>query len=144
MARTNRNFHTPDILFDIEAKLDLDGVMARLLWYSGAHTKEEELTFVEPDNPLVSGDVVENKTVLVIFGGTRTSWLRWWAKSRRSRWSMWFPIRARLATDRWSRTERNFIAYVLTGGVFSPLSLWRSRLPRRPVSQILAAPYRYG
>src|ERR1700680_5001976 len=36
--------------------------------YSGAHTKGDEVTFVEPDNTLVSGDVVQNKIVPAIFG----------------------------------------------------------------------------
>ncbi len=45
---SNRNFRTPDVLFENEAKLDLGGVTARLLWFGGAHTKGDELTFVEP------------------------------------------------------------------------------------------------
>lgn len=68
----------PDILFDNEVKLDLGGgVNARLLWFGGAHTKGDELTFVEPDGTLVSGDVVQNKVVPNIFGdgGTPASWL---------------------------------------------------------------------
>src|SRR3984885_9723301 len=52
---SNRNFRTPDILFENEAKVDLGGVTARLLWYGGAHTKGDEGTFVEPDDTLVSG-----------------------------------------------------------------------------------------
>jgi glyoxylase-like metal-dependent hydrolase (beta-lactamase superfamily II) len=68
---------TPDITFDTEAKLDLGGVTARLLWFGGAHTKGDELTFVEPDRTLISGDVVQNKVVPNIFreGGTPSSWL---------------------------------------------------------------------
>src|SRR5437016_11857535 len=67
----------PDISFENEAKLDLGGVTARLLWFGGAHTKGDELTFVEPDRTLVSGDVVQNKVVPNIFGdgGTPASWL---------------------------------------------------------------------
>jgi glyoxylase-like metal-dependent hydrolase (beta-lactamase superfamily II) len=74
---SNRTFRTPDILFENEAKLDLGGVTARLLWYGGAHTKGDEVTFVEPDNTLVSGDVVQNKVVPNIYGdgGTPASWL---------------------------------------------------------------------
>lgn len=74
---SNRNFRTPDILFENEAKLDLGGVTARLLWYGGAHTKGDEVTFVEPDNTLISGDVVQNKVVPNIYGdgGTPASWL---------------------------------------------------------------------
>src|SRR6185312_2029633 len=68
----------PDETFDKEKKLDLGGgVTARLLWYGGAHTKGDELTFVEPDRTLISGDVVQNKTMPNIYGdgGTPASWL---------------------------------------------------------------------
>src|SRR6185312_9057886 len=66
-----------DITFENEARLDLGGVSARLLWFGGAHTKGDELTFVEPDRTLISGDVVQNKIVPNIFrdGGTPASWL---------------------------------------------------------------------
>jgi glyoxylase-like metal-dependent hydrolase (beta-lactamase superfamily II) len=68
---------TPDITFGREAAIDLGGVTARLLWFGGAHTKGDELTLVEPDHTLISGDVVQNKTIPFIFGdgGTPTSWL---------------------------------------------------------------------
>ena len=67
----------PDITFDQEAQLDLGGATARLLWFGGAHTKGDQLVFVEPDKTLVSGDVVQNKIVPGIFrdGGTPSSWL---------------------------------------------------------------------
>jgi glyoxylase-like metal-dependent hydrolase (beta-lactamase superfamily II) len=73
----NATLRTPDITFEAEAKIDLGGVTARLLWFGGAHTKGDELTFVEPDRTLVSGDVVQNKVVPNIFGdgGTPSSWL---------------------------------------------------------------------
>jgi glyoxylase-like metal-dependent hydrolase (beta-lactamase superfamily II) len=69
---------TPDVVFDQSALLDLGGgVNARLIWFGGAHTKGDELTFVEPDRTLISGDVVQNKTMPNIYGdgGTPTSWL---------------------------------------------------------------------
>jgi glyoxylase-like metal-dependent hydrolase (beta-lactamase superfamily II) len=68
---------SPDILFESEARLDLGGVTARLLWFGGGHTKGDELTFVEPDGTLVSGDIVQNKVVPGIFGdgGTPAGWL---------------------------------------------------------------------
>jgi glyoxylase-like metal-dependent hydrolase (beta-lactamase superfamily II) len=68
---------SPDILFDSDAKIDLGGVTVRLLWFGGAHTKGDELTFVEPDGTLVSGDVVQNKVVPNIYGdgGTPASWI---------------------------------------------------------------------
>ena len=59
----NATLRTPDITFEQEAQLDLGGVTARLLWFGGAHTKGDELTFVEPDRTLISGDVVQNKVV---------------------------------------------------------------------------------
>jgi glyoxylase-like metal-dependent hydrolase (beta-lactamase superfamily II) len=67
----------PDVTFNEEATVDLGGVTARLLWFGGAHTKGDELTFVEPDRTLISGDVVQNKTMPNIFGdgGTTASWL---------------------------------------------------------------------
>ena len=54
-------FRTPDILFDREMKLDLGGVMARLFWLGAAHTKGDELIFVEEDSVLFPGDIVESK-----------------------------------------------------------------------------------
>jgi glyoxylase-like metal-dependent hydrolase (beta-lactamase superfamily II) len=73
----NATLRTPDVIFDAEAKVDLGGVTARLIWFGAAHTKGDELTFVEPDRTLVSGDVVQNKVVPNIFreGGTPASWL---------------------------------------------------------------------
>jgi glyoxylase-like metal-dependent hydrolase (beta-lactamase superfamily II) len=73
----NVTLRAPDITFEKTASVDLGGVTARLLWFGGAHTKGDELTFVEPDRTLVSGDVVQNKVVPGIFrdGGTPSSWL---------------------------------------------------------------------
>jgi glyoxylase-like metal-dependent hydrolase (beta-lactamase superfamily II) len=74
---TGVKLRSPDIIFDADAKIDLGGVTARLLWFGGAHTKGDELTLVEPDGTLVSGDVVQNKVVPNIFGdgGTPASWI---------------------------------------------------------------------
>jgi glyoxylase-like metal-dependent hydrolase (beta-lactamase superfamily II) len=74
----NIKLRPPDETFDKERKLDLGGgVIARLLWFGGAHTKGDELTFVQPDKTLISGDVVQNKVVPNIFreGGTPSSWI---------------------------------------------------------------------
>jgi glyoxylase-like metal-dependent hydrolase (beta-lactamase superfamily II) len=67
----------PDVTFNGEAAIDLGGVTARLLWLGEAHTKGDELTFVEPDRTLISGDVVQNKAMPNIAddGGTPSSWL---------------------------------------------------------------------
>ena len=75
---TNVKLRAPDKTFDRELRLDLGGgVTARLLWFGGAHTKGDELTFVEPDKTLISGDVVQNKVVPNIYGdgGTPSSWI---------------------------------------------------------------------
>jgi glyoxylase-like metal-dependent hydrolase (beta-lactamase superfamily II) len=60
-----------------KARIDLGGVTARLLWFGGGHTQGDEITFIEPDRTLISGDVVHNKTMPNIFGdgGTPASWL---------------------------------------------------------------------
>ena len=54
---------TPDIIFDREVTLDLGGVTARLFWLGAAHTKGDELIFVNEDSTLLSGDIVQNKLV---------------------------------------------------------------------------------
>src|SRR6266700_388367 len=74
----NVKLRPADETFDKERTLDLGGgVKARLLWFGGAHTKGDELIFVEPDKTLISGDVVQNKVVPNIFGagGTPASWI---------------------------------------------------------------------
>ena len=58
-----QKFRPTDVVFDREARIDLGGVTARLLWYGGAHTVGDELTFVEPDDVLIPGDVVQSKVV---------------------------------------------------------------------------------
>lgn len=67
----------PDILFDSDYRLDLGGVAVRLMWLGAAHTKGDELIFVEPDSVLFSGDVVQNKTGPFFYCGecTPKSWL---------------------------------------------------------------------
>jgi len=67
-----------DVTFDTEAVIDLGGgVIAQLLWFGPGHTKGDELTFVEPDRTLISGDLVQNKVVPGIAGdgGTARTWL---------------------------------------------------------------------
>jgi glyoxylase-like metal-dependent hydrolase (beta-lactamase superfamily II) len=69
LSDQNREFlagvklRAPDMVFDREAKLDLGGVTARLLWYGAGHTKGDELIFVEPDLTLIPGDIVQDKIV---------------------------------------------------------------------------------
>ncbi len=52
-----------DIVFDRDARLDLGGVTVRLFWWGAAHTKGDELIFVDQDSVLISGDIVQNKLV---------------------------------------------------------------------------------
>jgi glyoxylase-like metal-dependent hydrolase (beta-lactamase superfamily II) len=67
----------PDVVYDDDATIDLGGASARLLWFGRAHTNGDELIFVNPDRTMISGDVVQNKTVPNISGdaGTPASWL---------------------------------------------------------------------
>jgi glyoxylase-like metal-dependent hydrolase (beta-lactamase superfamily II) len=53
----------PDLIFDREVRLDLGGVTARLMWLGAAHTRGDELTFVEQDSVLFPGDIVESRLV---------------------------------------------------------------------------------
>lgn len=53
----------PDILFDSEIKLDLGGVTARLFHLGAAHTRGDEMIFVEGDGVLIPGDIVQSKLV---------------------------------------------------------------------------------
>ena len=52
-------FRPPDVVFDRESKVDLGGVTARLFWLGPAHTKGDELIFVEEDSVLIPGDIVQ-------------------------------------------------------------------------------------
>ena len=67
----------PDVVFDREARVDLGGVQVRLLWFGEAHTKGDELIFVEPDRTLIPGDVVQDKIVPRVNAGEGSpkSWL---------------------------------------------------------------------
>lgn len=67
----------PDMIFDREAKLDLGGVTARMMWFGQAHTKGDEVVFVEPDSTLIPGDIVQDKLVPRVNPdeGSPKSWL---------------------------------------------------------------------
>jgi glyoxylase-like metal-dependent hydrolase (beta-lactamase superfamily II) len=54
---------TADVVFDNHVKVDLGNVTVRLLWMGPAHTRGDELIFVDPDRTLIPGDIVENKLV---------------------------------------------------------------------------------
>src|ERR1019366_1183643 len=72
------SMRTPDIIFDKEMKIDLGGVTARILYYGPAHTRGDQLIFVEPDSVLISGDVVQNLVVPQVRteGGSYENWLK--------------------------------------------------------------------
>ena len=55
----NVKFRPPDVLFDREAKIDLGGVTARLFYVGPAHTRGDELIFVEEDSVLIPGDIIQ-------------------------------------------------------------------------------------
>src|ERR1700730_11212584 len=67
----------PDMVFGTDATLDLGGVTARLLWFGAAHTKGDEVIFVEPDSTLIPGDIVQDKLVPRVNSGEGSpkSWL---------------------------------------------------------------------
>lgn len=59
---SGEQLRAPDKTFERELRLNLGGgATARLLWFGAAHTKGDELVFVDPDKALVPGDVVQNK-----------------------------------------------------------------------------------
>jgi glyoxylase-like metal-dependent hydrolase (beta-lactamase superfamily II) len=55
----NVKFRSPDVLFDREAKIDIGGITARLFWLGPAHTKGDELIFIEEESVLIPGDIVQ-------------------------------------------------------------------------------------
>jgi glyoxylase-like metal-dependent hydrolase (beta-lactamase superfamily II) len=72
----NVKFRPPDVLFDREAKLDLGGVTARLFWIGPAHTRGDELIFVEEDSVLIPGDIVQ-KNIFPIMPNADASLKGW-------------------------------------------------------------------
>ncbi len=60
---TGLQLRTPDLLFDREVKLDLGGITARLFWLGTAHTRGDEMIFVEQDSVLIPGDIVQSRLV---------------------------------------------------------------------------------
>jgi glyoxylase-like metal-dependent hydrolase (beta-lactamase superfamily II) len=108
---------TPDILFQDEAKVDLGGgVTVRLLWLGEGHTKGDELTLVEPDGTLVSGDLVQNKVVPGIAndGGTPSSWIAVLDKLARLNVQHVLPDHSQPGDGSLISAERNFIADLQT------------------------------
>ncbi len=71
-------FRSPDVVFDREAKIDLGGVTARLFWIGPAHTKGDELIFIEEDSVLIPGDIVQ-KNIFPIMPNPEASIKGWLA-----------------------------------------------------------------
>ncbi len=69
-------FRAPDVLYDRAAKLDLGGVNVRLFWLGPAHTKGDELLYVEEDSVLIPGDIVQ-KNVFPIMPNADASVKGW-------------------------------------------------------------------
>ncbi len=106
----------PDIIFNDTLKLDLGGVTASLMWLGEAHTKGDELVFVEPDGTLISGDVIQNKVVPGIFGdgGTPSSWLAVVDKLAKLNVQHVLPDHSPVGDGSLVAAERAFIADVRT------------------------------
>jgi glyoxylase-like metal-dependent hydrolase (beta-lactamase superfamily II) len=115
-------FRHADITFHDEAKIDLGGVVARLMWLGGAHTEGDELTLVEPDATLISGDVVQNATMPGIFngigkGGTPTSWLHVLDKLSQLHVAHVVPDHSETGDGSLVAGERNLIAEIRTSAI---------------------------
>jgi glyoxylase-like metal-dependent hydrolase (beta-lactamase superfamily II) len=110
---------TPDILFENEARIDLGGgVTARLMWLGAGHTKGDELTFVEPDRTLVSGDLVQNKVVPGIGRDcTASSWIAVLDKLAPLNVQHVLPDHSPPGDGSLIAAERNFIDDVRTGAL---------------------------
>ena len=114
----NVKFRPPDVLFDREAKIDLGGVTARLFWLGPAHTKGDELIFVEEDSVLIPGDIVQ-KDIFPIMPNADASVKGWLSildncrgpapevhrpRSRRGR--SWTPLRSERSAPTFWRCRR--------------------------------------
>jgi glyoxylase-like metal-dependent hydrolase (beta-lactamase superfamily II) len=132
---------TPDILFEEEATLDLGGgVTARLLWLGEGHTKGDELTFVEPDRTLVSGDLVQNKVVPGISddGGTPSSWIAVLDKLTPLNVLHVLPDHSPPGDGSMISSERNFIGDLQTRA----LTLKRQRISAEDAGKQLSAEFK--
>jgi glyoxylase-like metal-dependent hydrolase (beta-lactamase superfamily II) len=74
----NVKFRSPDVLFDREAKIDLGGVTARMFWIGPAHTRGDELIYIEEDSVLIPGDIVQ-KDIFPIMPNADASLKGWLA-----------------------------------------------------------------
>ena len=65
-----------DILFDKEMTLDLGDVTVRMVYYGPTHTNGDIIFLVDPDKAMISGDIVQNKFVILPIG-TQTNIHGW-------------------------------------------------------------------
>jgi glyoxylase-like metal-dependent hydrolase (beta-lactamase superfamily II) len=65
-----------DILFDNEMTLDLGDVTVRMVYYGPTHTNGDIIFMVDPDKAMISGDIVQNKFVILPIG-TQTNIHGW-------------------------------------------------------------------
>jgi glyoxylase-like metal-dependent hydrolase (beta-lactamase superfamily II) len=65
-----------DILFDNEMTLDLGDVTVRMMYFGPSHTNGDIIFMVEPDKVMISGDIVQNKFVILPIG-TQTTIKGW-------------------------------------------------------------------
>ena len=67
----------PTITFDREARIDLGGVTARLLWFDPGVTRGDALVFVEGDRVLLAGNTLHSQALLGFPGAIAsvTNWL---------------------------------------------------------------------
>ena len=61
-----------DILFDKDLTLDLGDVTVRMQYFGVTHTNGDITFFVDPDKVLISGDIVQNKFVILPIGSQTT------------------------------------------------------------------------
>jgi glyoxylase-like metal-dependent hydrolase (beta-lactamase superfamily II) len=65
-----------DILFDNEMTLDLGDVIVRMMYFGPSHTNGDIIFMIEPDKLMISGDIVQNKFVILPIG-TQTTIKGW-------------------------------------------------------------------
>ena len=67
----------PDVLFNSEAKIDLGGLTARLLYFGPGHTHGDTLVYVEEEGVLLPGDIVQSRLFPNIpdNSGSASNWL---------------------------------------------------------------------
>ncbi|HEY2646322.1 MAG TPA: MBL fold metallo-hydrolase [Candidatus Acidoferrales bacterium] len=72
----NVKFRPPDVVYDRDAKIDLGALTARMFWRGAAHTKGDQLIFVEEDSVLIPGDIVQ-KNIFPIMPNADSSVKGW-------------------------------------------------------------------